>query len=129
MSNPIWPTAPGVAPRRAGLAASLIALLHASGPALADPLTFDQALTRAESAPDLRASDLEVAAARSGADAAGRLPDPELTFGVDNFPVSGPMAGRFGDDEMTMARIGLMQSVPSGERRRAERAVADADIG
>ncbi|WP_224761350.1 TolC family protein [Brevundimonas aurantiaca] len=102
---------------------------HASGPALADPLTFDQALTRAESAPDLRASDLEVAAARSGADAAGRLPDPELTFGVDNFPVSGPMAGRFGDDEMTMARIGLMQSVPSGERRRAERAVADADIG
>ena len=116
--------------RAAGLAsASLIALLQASGPALADPLTFDQALTRAEAAPDLRASDLSVAAARSSATAAGRLPDPELTFGVDNFPVSGPMAGRFGDDEMTMARIGLMQSVPSGARRRAERAIADADIG
>ena len=38
------------------------------------------------------------------------------------------MAGRFGDDEMTMARVGLMQEVPSGARRRAERAVAGADI-
>lgn len=125
MSTPFRPPARG-----AGFAtAALIALLQASGPALADPLTFEQALARAEAAPDLRASDLSVAAARSSATAAGRLPDPELTFGVDNFPVSGPMAGRFGDDEMTMARIGLMQSVPSGARRRAERAVADADIG
>ena len=125
MPTPFWPPARG-----AGLAtAGLIALLQASGPALADPLTFEQALARAEAAPDLRASDLSVTAARSSATAAGRLPDPELTFGVDNFPVSGPMAGRFGDDDMTMARIGLMQSVPSGARRRAERAVADADIG
>jgi cobalt-zinc-cadmium efflux system outer membrane protein len=125
MPTPFWPPARG-----AGLAtAGLIALLQASGPALADPLTFEQALARAEAAPDLRASDLSVTAARSSATAAGRLPDPELTFGVDNFPVSGPMAGRFGDDEMTMARIGLMQSVPSGARRRAERAIADADIG
>ena len=125
MPTPFRPAA-----RAAGLAtASLIALLQASGPALADPLTFAQALARAEAAPDLRASDLSIAAARSSATAAGRLPDPELTFGVDNFPVSGPMAGRFGDDDMTMARIGLMQSVPSGARRRAERAVADADIG
>lgn len=125
MSTPLRPPVRG-----AGLAtAALIALLQASGPALADPLTFEQALARAEAAPDLRASALSVAAARSSATAAGRLPDPELTFGVDNFPVSGPMAGRFGDDEMTMARIGLMQSVPSGARRRAERAVADADIG
>lgn len=125
MSTPFRPPVRG-----AGLAtAALIALLQGSGPALADPLTFERALARAEAAPDLRASDLSVAAARSSATAAGRLPDPELTFGVDNFPVSGPMAGRFGDDEMTMARIGLMQSVPSGARRRAERAVADADIG
>ena len=125
MSTPFRPPVRG-----AGLAtAALIALLQGSGPALADPLTFERALARAEAAPDLRASDLSVAAARSSATAAGRLPDPELTLGVDNFPVSGPMAGRFGDDEMTMARIGLMQSVPSGARRRAERAVADADIG
>jgi cobalt-zinc-cadmium efflux system outer membrane protein len=125
MPTPFRPRARGAALATA----ALIALLQASGPALADPLTFEQSLARAEAVPDLRASDLSVAAARSGAQAAGRLPDPELTFGVDNFPVSGPMAGRFGDDEMTMARIGLMQSVPSGARRRAERAVADADIG
>ena len=84
MPTPFWPPARG-----AGLAtAGLIALLQASGPALADPRTFEQALARAEAAPDLRASDLSVTAARSSATAAGRLPDPELTFGVDYFPVS-----------------------------------------
>ncbi len=88
-----------------------------------------EALALAETtAPQLRASALGVEAASAAAVAAGRLPDPQLRFGVDNFPVSGPMAGRFGDDEMTMARVGLMQEVPSGARRRAERAVAEADI-
>lgn len=99
-------------------------------PAQAEPQTFEQALARAVlSAPGLRASGLGVEAARAAAPAAGLLPDPQLRFGVDNFPVSGPMAGRLGADEMTMARIGLMQEVPSRARRRAERDIADAEIG
>lgn len=101
-----------------------------TAPAQADPQTFDAALARAETtAPQLRARALGVEAASAASTAAGRLPDPQLRFGIDNLPVSGPMAGRFGDDEMTMARIGLMQEVPSGARRRAERAVAEATIG
>jgi len=111
------------------LAAAAGLFATSSIPAAADPLTFDEALDVAEAtAPQLRASALGVEAASAAAGAAGRLPDPQFRFGVDNFPVSGPMAGRFGDDEMTMARVGLMQEVPSGARRRAERAVAGADI-
>lgn len=96
----------------------------------AEPLTFDQALARAAtSAPSLQASDLEVDAARSSARAAGALPDPKLTFGVENFPVTGPSAGRFGSEDMTMARLGVMQEVPNRAKRRAlsDRASAEID--
>jgi cobalt-zinc-cadmium efflux system outer membrane protein len=96
----------------------------------AEPLTFSQALERARvNAPSLQARALDVDAARASARAAGVLPDPRLTLGLDNFPVSGPPAGRFGADEMTMARIGVMQDVPSNAERRAQRLRASADIG
>lgn len=115
--------------RMVGTAAAIGLFVAIGVPAVAEPLTFDEALALAETtAPQLRASALGVEAASAASEAAGRLPDPQLRFGIDNLPVSGPMAGRFGDDEMTMARIGLMQEVPSGARRRAERAVAEADI-
>lgn len=119
-----------IAPRGTIGAAAAIGLFAAIGmPAAAEPMTFDEALALAgTSAPQLRASALGVEAASAASAAAGRLPDPQLRFGIDDLPVSGPMAGRFGDDEMTMARIGLMQEVPSRARRRAERAVAEADI-
>jgi outer membrane protein TolC len=96
----------------------------------AAPLTYDEALKLAgASAPSLQAKSLDVRAAQSSAIAAGRLPDPKLRFGLDNFPISGPPAGRFGPDSMTMAIVGVMQDVPNGARRRAARERADADIG
>lgn len=108
-------------------------LLVASATAVsaqAEPLTFDQALARAsETAPSLRAAGLRVEAARSASRSAGSLPDPKLALGVENVPISGPMAGRFGDDEMTMATVGVMQDVPSRPSRRAEVAGAEARIG
>lgn len=95
----------------------------------AEPLTYDQALARAlGSAPTLSAADLKVRAARGSVRAAGALPDPQLKLGVENFPISGPVAGRFGDDEMTMATVGVVQEVPNGARRQAERAGARADV-
>jgi outer membrane protein TolC len=98
--------------------------------ALAEPQTYSQALDRAlTSAPTLRASALQVDAARASSRSAGALPDPRLTLGVDNFPISGPASGRFGADEMTMATVGIMQDMPSGAQRRAERARAGAEIG
>ncbi|MCX7586352.1 TolC family protein [Phenylobacterium sp. 58.2.17] len=103
-----------------------VALIATS--ASAEPLTYAEALRRAtESAPSVEASALEVTAARAAERAAGKLPDPKLALGVDNYPVSGPDAGRFGDDEMTMAQIGVQQDVPNAARRRAQVAVARAD--
>ena len=110
-------------------APALVAVLLATS-AHAGPLTYDQALSKAQtSAPALAAADLRVRAARSAARAAGSLPDPQLKLGVENYPISGPMAGRFGADEMTMATVGVMQELPNSARRRAavEGAQAETD--
>lgn len=102
----------------------------AAASAHAEPLTFDDAVRLAgEAAPAVQAQAHAVRAATAAAPAAAALPDPRLTFGVENAPISGPMAGRFGDEPMTMARIGLMQEVPNGAKRRARAAAADAGIG
>lgn len=104
--------------------------LAAASATRAEPLTYTQALALARSdAPAVRAGALGVAAAEASVEAAGRLPDPRLSFGLDGFPVSGPAAGRFDGIEMTNVRIGLQQEVPSRARRRAERRIAEADIG
>tara|TARA_R110001606_G_scaffold71247_20_gene164008 strand:- start:1652 stop:2923 length:1272 start_codon:yes stop_codon:yes gene_type:complete len=104
--------------------------LVAAGTARAEPLTYTQALALARSdAPAVHASALGVEAAEASVEAAGRLPDPRLSFGLDGFPVSGPAAGRFGEIEMTKLQIGVQQAVPSRARRRAERRIAEADIG
>lgn len=101
-----------------------------AGAAHAAPLTFEAAVQITEQdAPDLAAKTLDVAAARSSAIAAGRLPDPKLRLGLDNFPVSGPPAWRFGPESMTMVTVGVTQDVPSGAKRRAARDRAAADIG
>lgn len=108
----------------AGLVLALPAALHA------EPLTFDAALERtAREAPSLKASASGIDAARSSAIAAGRLPDPTINIGIDNFPVSGPPALSFTRESMTMARIGLEQAFPNPAKRRAQRARAQADIG
>lgn len=108
-------------------------LLVASATAVsaqAEPMTFDQALAKAsETAPSLKAAGLRADAARSSGRAAGSLPDPKLSLGLENVPISGPMAGRFGDDEMTMASVGVMQDVLSGAARRADVGRAEAEVG
>lgn len=112
----------------------LVPLLAAiPGAALAEPLAFDAALQRAANeAPSLKASASGVDAARSVAIASGRLPDPTLSVGIDNFPVSGPPAFSFTRESMTMTRIGAEAGFysrrnfpnrgrkrhPSGGRRR-----------
>lgn len=112
------------------LALTLVWATLFAGAADAEPLTFDAALKLADqSAPTLEAKGADIAAARSQAIAAGRLPDPKLAVGLGNFPISGPPAGTFGGDSMTMATLGLMQDVPNAAKRRADRARATADIG
>ena len=109
----------------------LVLLLAAvPGVALAEPLTFDAAIERASrDAPSIQAGAAGVEAKRSAAIAAGRLPDPTLNVGIDNFPVSGPPALSFTAESMTMARIGVEQPFPNPAKRSAQRTRAEADIG
>jgi cobalt-zinc-cadmium efflux system outer membrane protein len=101
-----------------------------AGAAHAAPLTYAGALQLADqSAPSLQATAADIRAARSSAIAAGRLPDPKLAFGVEGFPVSGPNAGRPAQDDFSAVRVGIMQDLPNGAKRRAARERAAADIG
>lgn len=112
-----------------GAAAAAASLLGAAA-ADAGPLTYAAALDLAErSAPSVQASQLKVDAARAASRAAGQLPDPKLSVGIQDFPVSGPNAGSFTRDDFTMAKVGVMQDVPNAARRRAEVAGATAEIG
>ena len=109
---------------------SLMLLAVLANAANAAPLTYSAALKLAEvSAPVLQARAADVRAAQSSAIAAGRLPDPKLAFGVEGFPVSGPYAGRPGADDFSDVRVGVMQDVPNGAKRRSARERAAADIG
>jgi len=99
----------------------------AADPAL--PLTFSAALELAErNAPQLTAEAAKIDATRSAAIPAGELPDPRLFFGIEGFPVSGPNAGTFDQDDFTMETIGVMQEVPNAGKRKARRQVAVAAI-
>lgn len=110
------------------LSATLIVALHSSA-AQAGPLTFDAALAAARSqAPSLRAKSLGVDSARAAREAAGALPDPKLSLGVDSFPISGPLAFEPNRDNFTWARVGISQDIPNAAKRHARQARADTDI-
>jgi cobalt-zinc-cadmium efflux system outer membrane protein len=97
--------------------------------ALAEPVTFNVALARAADAPSLRGRAAGVTAAQSAAISADRLPDPTLDVGIQDFPVTGPDAGRFNRDNFTMQKIGVSQQFLNPAKRHARAARATAEIG
>ncbi|OYY77076.1 MAG: transporter [Sphingomonas sp. 28-62-20] len=111
------------------MAAFAVIVPLGTGAAFAEPMTFDAALKRASEAPSLRGRDASVAAARSSAIAADRLPDPTLDVGLKDFPVTGPDAGQFNRDNFTMTTIGVSQQFTNPAKRRARAALAAAGIG
>jgi outer membrane protein TolC len=112
----------------AGLAAFLWGTAVAA-PAAAPPLTLEAAVRQGLArAPQLQARAADATAAREEAVRAGRLPDPVLTFGLANFPVTDPGAFSLRSDEMTARTVGVMQAIPSRAARRAERDLAGARI-
>ena len=95
--------------------------------AYAESLSHDDAIRIAlERAPVLQAQARRVDGAHEAVTSAGRLPDPELILAVDNLPIEGGDAYSIGSDFMTMRRIGVMQPLPSGAKRKAQRASAEA---
>jgi outer membrane protein, heavy metal efflux system len=109
--------------------ASVLLLGGAAALANAAPLTFEAALNLADqySAENV-AQTAGIAAAQAAAAAAGRLPDPRLTVGLENLPATGPDRWHVDRDFMTMRKVGLMQDVPSAALRRASAAAAAAAI-
>lgn len=90
-------------------------------------LTLDAAMRQAiERAPLLEARRAQSESARQEAARAGALPDPQLTFGVDNLAAQGPGAFTAGGDDMTMRTVGISQALPSRGKRQAERAIGAA---
>ena len=109
-------------------AAAAFAAIHGAS-ASAEPLTFAEALARAAAgAPSVKAAGLQVDAFRSSARAAGELPDPKVSVGVSDFPISGPLAGRPDRDNFSMVTLGYSQDVPNRAKRRARVAQAQAAI-
>ncbi|MBM0137556.1 TolC family protein [Pseudomonas alliivorans] len=113
----------------AGLPGALVfsLLVTVAQPVLADALTFEYALKLAEAiAPENLARSAQVESAIAAIRPADALPDPKLFLGIDNLPVEGQQRYSLDDDSMTMRRIGFMQEVPNGDKRRARRHSAEA---
>jgi outer membrane protein TolC len=115
-----------------GIAIGLLGLWSAGTSRAAEPpLSFDEAIAIAEQrSAKLTAQSSAVQAAEQLTTRAGELPDPKLTFGIENLPASGPDAWNWSRDFMTMKRIGLIQDMVNGDKRRArtERARSERDV-
>jgi len=86
---------------------------------------LDLAVQRSETARAARAGQLSAA---ETARAAGRLPDPTLSVGIENLPVTGPDRLSTTAESMTMKRIGISQEWLSSGKRAARSAAAEATV-
>ena len=85
----------------------------------AEPLTLAEAQRIAVGRSQLlAANEAALSASLKMGDAAYPLPDPVLKVGVDNLPVNGADRFSLTRDFMTMRRIGIMQELPSAEKRK-----------
>lgn len=93
---------------------------------IAAGISFDDAQRlAAERAPMLKSRQAQIVAAQEEAVRAAALPDPKLTLGIANWPVTGADAFDLRADDMTMKQIGVVQEFPARAKRRARQAVAD----
>lgn len=98
-------------------------------PALTPTITLDQAVRRAlMHAPALDARRAQSGAAQELIHNAAALPDPKLTFGIQDLPVDTRDAFDPGVDSFTMKKIGLTQEIPARSKRRARQDVADSNL-
>ncbi|HEY5410878.1 MAG TPA: TolC family protein, partial [Caulobacteraceae bacterium] len=84
-------------------------------------MTFHAALNLADdTAPSIAAKGKGLESARVAATSAGQLPDPKLELGIEGFPVSGPNAFHPGRSDFSDVKVGVMQDIPNGGKRRAQ---------
>ena len=108
----------------AGASSTEIAASVRTGPVL----TLDEAvaLARADQ-PAVAAFEREAFASEQAAVAARSLPDPQVSVGIQNFPITGDMAFSPTGDFMTMYTIGVMREQVRRSRREAESAQLRAE--
>lgn len=104
----------------AAMALALAYPAPAQQSAPADPvLGLQDALSLARTdQPRIEAYEREAQASEEAAVAARSLPDPQLTVGIDNFPITGQRAFSL-DEEMTMLSIGIMREQVRRSKREA----------
>lgn len=91
----------------------------------APALSLDEAVRRAvDRAPLIAARQSQILSAQEDARRAGALPDPMLSVGLQNLPITGSPAFDLSADEMTMKTVGLRQDIPARAKREAERKLA-----
>jgi outer membrane protein TolC len=111
--------------RAVALAAALLPATWAA----AAPLSLDQAIDLAVQRSQMtRSAQAGAMSAAVMARAAGQLPDPMLTVGIDNLPATGAKRFSTSAEEMTMKRIGISQEWVSAEKRTAHEAAATAVV-
>jgi outer membrane protein, heavy metal efflux system len=97
--------------------------------AQAQSVSYDQALQAARvEQPVVQAREAELAARQETAAAADQLPDPTLSAGIVNLPVTGPNAFDPTGTMMTMLQVGVRQDFPNLAKRRARASLAGSDI-
>lgn len=112
------------------LSATAVAAAMVPPLAAAAPLSLEQALDlAAQRSQAARAARAGSAGAAEAVRAAGQLPDPMLSVGIDNLPVTGPDRLRTTADSMTMKRVGISQEWVSPEKRALRQAAAQAQVG
>ena len=112
--------------RAVALAAALLPVPWAA----AAPLSLDQAIELAVQRSQMtRSARAGATSAAEMARAAGQQPDPMLSVGIDNLPVTGSNRFSTSAEDMTMKRIGIAQEWVSAEKRSAREAAAQAMAG
>jgi len=97
---------------------------------VAASLSLDQAIDLAvQRSYVVRSARAGAMSAGETAHAANQQPDPMLTLGIDNLPVTGSQRFSTTAEEMTMKRIGIVQEWVSAEKRSAREAAAQALAG
>ena len=95
----------------------------ADGTSLEPVLTVQQAVALASGdQPSVAAYESEAIAAEQAAVAARSLPDPQVSAGIQNYPITGRNAPSPTRDEMTMYTIGVMREQVRRSQREAEAA-------
>ena len=99
------------------------------GVAAIPAVSFDEAIRLALlRAPALDARRAQTVAAQQEARRAVALPDPKLSLGLQDLPVTGADAFNPSVDNFTMHTIGVMQEFPARAKRDARQALADRTI-